>query len=244
MTSLGSIRIEGVSKVFRTDRGDSKPLDGLTLEIPAGEVTAVVGESGCGKTTLLRLIAGLEKTDAGRIVFEGRGGASPRVGVVFQEHRLFPWMTVRENIALAVRNLPPAEQKQKTDDALALVGLSERESAYPRELSGGQAQRVGLARALAASPDVLLMDEPFGALDALTRSRLYGEFVSILEKRPATVLLITHDVTEAVLLSRRIYELGGGKVKRVFDVPFPYPRTLSTPGVGALSDRILATFFQ
>ena len=143
-----------------------------------------------------------------------------------------------------MRNLPPAQQRQKTDEALALVGLASRESAYPRELSGGQAQRVGLARALAASPDVLLMDEPFGALDALTRNRLYGEFVSILEKRPATVLLITHDVTEAVLLSRRIYELGGGKVKRVFDVPFPYPRTLSTPGVGALSDRILATFFQ
>lgn len=245
--TLPAIRCESVTKTFRTDRGETTPLKDLSLEIPAGEITAVIGESGCGKTTLLRLIAGLEKPQAGRIRFTDAAGAnvpSPRIGVVFQEHRLFPWMSVTENIALAVRKLPEAERREKVSEAIELVGLQKWAGAFPRELSGGMAQRVGLARALVASPDILLMDEPFGALDALTRHRLYGEFVAIREKRPATTLLITHDVTEAVLLARRIHELGDGGLKTTFDVPFPYPRTLSTPGVGPLSDRILSTFLN
>lgn len=245
--NLPAIHCESVTKTFRTDRGETTPLKGLSLEIPAGEITAVIGESGCGKTTLLRLIAGLEKPDAGRIHFTdaaGAGSPSPRIGVVFQEHRLFPWMSVTENIALAVRKLPGTERREKVSEAIELVGLQKWAGAFPRELSGGMAQRVGLARALVASPDILLMDEPFGALDALTRHRLYGEFIAIREKRPATTLLITHDMTEAVLLARRIHELGDGSLKTTFDVPFPYPRTLSTPGVGALSDRILSTFLS
>ncbi|MDL2060463.1 ABC transporter ATP-binding protein [Mesosutterella sp. AGMB02718] len=237
---------ESLCKTFETPRGAVRPLQNLSLRAEPGEIAAVVGESGCGKTTLLRIIAGLERAEAGRVRFEGASGepASPRIGVVFQEHRLFPWMTVRENIELAVRRLPAPERRRRCGEILELVRLSGFEEAYPRELSGGMAQRVGLARALVGSPDVLLMDEPFGALDALTRHSLYREFVRVHAERPATTLLITHDVTEAVLLARHVHEIGGGRLLRTFDVPFPYPRTLSTPGLGGLSDRILATFLQ
>ncbi len=240
------IECRHLHKEFRTDRGPIIPAADLTVSFPAGEISSVVGESGCGKTTLIRMIAGLEAPDSGEVVFtdeHGRPGR-PRIGIVFQEPRLFPWMSTRENVALAVRKLPAPEREKRVDEVLRLVGLGEAAGLYPSELSGGMAQRAGLARALAALPDVLLLDEAFGALDALTRHRLHDEFVRIHASHPLTAVLITHDVAEAVILSRTIVELRHGKVAEAFEAPFPYPRTLGSPGVGELTDRIFSTFFN
>lgn len=240
------VRLSHVRKSFESDTRRVTPLEDLTLDLPAGRVTAVIGRSGCGKTTLLRLLAGLETPDAGEIVFSTTDGraARPRTAVVFQEHRLFPWMSVRRNVEVAVRHLPDAERRAKTDAVLALTGLSDAADAMPSMLSGGMSQRVGLARALVAEPELLLLDEAFSALDALTRRQLYDEFVRILTARPVTTLLVTHDVTEAVLLSARICRLEDGRASNIYALDAPYPRTLATPGVGALAETILHDFFQ
>ena len=242
---MWTIEVDHVNKAFASDRGRVVTADGLTFTAAAGEITAVIGESGCGKTTLLRMIAGLETPDSGSIRFTnpGKPDTPPRISVVFQEPRLFPWMTVRENVSLAVRELPDAEKWRRTDEALKAVRLSDAADAFPKELSGGMAQRAGFARAIAQSPDILLLDEAFGALDALTRTVLYQEFQALQRERRMTVLLITHDVLEAVMLSRTIMRLRGGVIDEFFAVPFPYPRSLATPGAGEPSHRIYGTFF-
>ena len=224
------VEIRNLRKVFSSDSRRTAPIDGLSLEMPAGGITAVIGRSGCGKTTLLRLLAGLEKPDSGEIRMEDAQGraAAPRTAVVFQEHRLFPWMSVRRNVEVAVRHLPADERRAKVDAVLA----------------GGMSQRVGLARALAAEPELLLLDEAFSSLDALTRRQLYDEFVRIHAARPVTTVLVTHDVTEAVLLSSRICRLENGVIARTYDNPAPYPRSLATPGLGALSEEILRGFLE
>lgn len=233
-----------IGKRFETARGVVEPLKDLTVTLPAGQITALVGESGCGKTTLLRIIAGLEEPTHGSLTMRSNASDArePRISIVFQEPRLFAWMTVRQNIEVAVRDLPEGVRKERVDASLALVGLVDASEAYPAELSGGMAQRVGLARALVSNPDVLLLDEAFSALDALTRMRLYKEFIQIHRTRPMTVLLITHDVTEAVLLSTRIHKLSQGRIGKTFGVPLSYPRSLSTPGVSEMSDAILNEF--
>ena len=239
------IHIEHLTKRYATESRSVTPVNDLTLDMPAGTVTAVIGRSGCGKTTLLRLLSGLEIPDSGTMTFtdaEGRP-VRPRFSVVFQEHRLFPWMNVRENVRVAVRNLAPQQQKAKTDAVLALTGLTGAADLMPAELSGGMSQRVGLARALVSEPDILLLDEAFSALDALTRRQLYDEFVRIYTERPVTTVLVTHDVTEAVLLSRRVCRLEDGCLASQVDVPWDYPRTLSTPGLSSLSEEILQQFF-
>ena len=174
---------------------------------------------------------------------QGRA-AAPRTAVVFQEHRLFPWMSVRRNVEVAVRHLPADERRAKVDAVLALTGLAHASEAMPAALSGGMSQRVGLARALAAEPELLLLDEAFSSLDALTRRQLYDEFVRIHAARPVTTVLVTHDVTEAVLLSSRICRLENGVIARTYDNPAPYPRSLATPGLGALSEEILRGFLE
>jgi ABC-type nitrate/sulfonate/bicarbonate transport system ATPase subunit len=239
------IECRHIGKRFQTNRGCVEPLKDVTLTLPAGQITALIGESGCGKTTLLRIIAGLEQAGSGKLLMtpaQDTEGRAPRVAVVFQEPRLFAWMSVYQNIEIAVRDLPPDERRSRVEKILALVGLTQAAQAFPSELSGGMAQRVGLARALVLEPDVLLLDEAFSALDALTRMRLYKEFIRIHETRPMTVLLITHDVTEAVLLSKQVYKLCQGRVASHFSVPFDYPRSLSTPGVSDMSDLILKEF--
>ena len=234
---MWTIEVDQVSKAFASDRGRVVTADGLTLTAAAGEITAVIGESGCGKTTLLRMIAGLETPDSGSIRFTNpeKPDTAPRISVVFQEPRLFPWIAVRE--------LPGSEKWGRTDEALKAVRLCDAADAFPKELSGGMAQRAGFARAIAQSPDILLLDEAFGALDALTRTVLYQEFQALQSERRMTVLLITHDVLEAVMLSRTILRLRGGVIDESFAVPFPYPRSLATPGAGDLSHRIYGTFF-
>ena len=217
-------------------------VDDLNLAFTPGAVTAIVGESGCGKTTLLRLIAGLESPDAGGITVSDASGKPARIGMVFQEPRLFAWLTVAENVALAVRDLPPEEQSRRVRETLTAVGLTDFAEAYPHELSGGMAQRAGFARALAGNPDVLLLDEAFSALDALTRDRLRREFLRILEARPMTVILVTHDVLEAVLLAQDIIKLSAGKVVRRWQCGAPHPRRITDTGPAALAAEITDSF--
>ena len=240
------VTCEHLTKRFTRTDGTVTPLRDLSIKLAPGEITALIGRSGCGKTTLLRLMAGLEHPDSGTIAFTDEQGraVNPKLAVVFQEHRLFPWMNVKENLRVAIRDLPASEQEKRIAEVLSLIGLSDFALAYPQELSGGMSQRVGFARALVSEPDILLMDEPFSALDALTRHQLYREFIDVYLKRPMTVLLITHDVTEAVLLSRCIYQLSSEQHARRYDMTQPYPRHLSTPGVTVLSDTILDSFSQ
>lgn len=238
-----TITCEHLTKTFESDRGPVSPINDLSLTFKQGTINAVIGQSGCGKTTLLRMIAGLDTPTVGQISYKG-DGHDPRVSIVFQEPRLFPWFTVRENIRLSVRHLPQEEQTRLVDEALSLVGLEHVAEAMPAELSGGMAQRVGLARALCPKPDVLLLDEAFSALDALTRTRLYEEFMAIHAAVPMTTVLITHDVTEAVLLATKIYRLGTGCLEAEYEVPFAYPRRLSSPGVAQLSDEIFTAFIK
>lgn len=219
------------------------PLADVTLRLERGAVTALLGRSGCGKTTLLKVIAGLLPAASGRVRFEYPEGApadaKPVLGVVFQTPMLLPWKTVRENVELALLPLAPEERRAKAESALALAGLLDRAQDWPQNLSGGQQQRVGFARALARSPQLLLMDEPFGALDALTRSELQLECVRIFAETKMTVLMITHDVREAVAMADRIALMARGVIESVVDVPAIKPRRLSDPATAAFEERIL-----
>lgn len=236
-------------KSLRTGYADASgevrrmPLADVTLRLERGAVTALLGRSGCGKTTLLKVIAGLLPAASGRVRFEYPEGApadaKPVLGVVFQTPMLLPWKTVRENVELALLPLAPEERRAKAESALALAGLLDREQDWPQNLSGGQQQRVGFARALARSPQLLLMDEPFGALDALTRSELQLECVRIFAETKMTVLMITHDVREAVAMADRIALMARGVIESVVDVPATKPRRLSDPATAALEERIL-----
>jgi ABC-type nitrate/sulfonate/bicarbonate transport system ATPase subunit len=222
--------IHGLSRRFIKKEGRGKPtviaaVDGLSLAVPAGSFTVILGPSGCGKTTLLRLIAGLERPDAGEIRFREtvRELSKPRIGFMFQDPRLLPWLTVEANLGLAfpARN---AETAATIDQVLGLVGLTDWKAAYPRQLSGGMAQRVALGRALCRQPELLLLDEPFGALDAFTRSRLRGDLERLLETLDITVLLVTHDIEEAVYLADRVVFMESGTVRGDLAVPLARPR--------------------
>ena len=222
------------------------PLRALTLSLERGAVTALLGRSGCGKTTLLKVIAGLLPKTGGALRFDygetkslGSTERRPVLGVVFQTPMLLPWKTVQENVELALLSASETKRRAEAQRALALAGLADRADDWPENLSGGQQQRVGFARALARSPELLLMDEPFGALDALTRSELQLECVRILSRTKMTVLMITHDVREAVAMADRIALMSEGTVKHVFDATSPKPRRLSDPEAAALEERIL-----
>ena len=226
------LSIESVGKTFEARKGDFVALAGVDLAIRRGEFVALIGHSGCGKSTLLNLVAGLIEPSAGAIVLAGRhvAGPGPDRGVVFQNHSLLPWLSCFDNVHLAVERVfrePRSRLRQRTHAALELVGLSHAEHKYPQELSGGMKQRVGIARALAIEPKVLLLDEPFGALDALTRATLQDELMRIVGKTGATVLMVTHDVDEAVLLSDRVVMMTNGPaatIGEVLEVSLPRPR--------------------
>ena len=201
------LAIRAVSKSYRVDGRTLQVLNRVALDIAPGEFVSVVGASGCGKSTLLRLIVGLDTEYDGAILLEGRriDGPGPERGIVFQDHRLFPWLTVAGNIALGLEaaNVPPAEQHQRIAENIALVGLQGFENAYPHQLSGGMAQRAAIARALVGQPEILLLDEPLGALDSLTRAYLQEELLRIWRQGAVTMIMVTHDVEEAVYLSDR-----------------------------------------
>ncbi len=236
------IQIQGVAQTFKTAKGVFPALRDVDLNIAKGEFVALIGHSGCGKSTLLNLIAGLTVPTSGALICANREikGPGPERAVVFQNHSLLPWLTCYENVYLAVERVfgaankstgvnaeNKAQLKARTDAALALVGLTPAAQKRPGEISGGMKQRVGIARALCMEPKVLLMDEPFGALDALTRAKLQDELLQIVAKTQSTVVMVTHDVDEAVLLSDKIVMLTNGPaatIGEVLSVDLPRPR--------------------
>ncbi|WP_026791179.1 ABC transporter ATP-binding protein [Pleomorphomonas oryzae] len=214
-----------------------RALDGVRELFPAGSITAVVGRSGCGKTTLLRLLAGLTEPSSGEV----RRAPSHSVGVVFQEARLMPWLDVAANVAFPLKGrLSDADMAAHVDEALALVSLTEVRRALPVQLSGGMAQRVAIARALAQQPDILLLDEPFSALDAFTRRSLQRVLIDIWRARRPTVVLVTHDVEEAVLLGESVVEMEAGHVVGRVTIDLPFPREATDPAVVDHRRSILA----
>ena len=234
MSDAKFLQIQGVEQTFRTAKGVFPALRGIDLAIAQGEFVALIGHSGCGKSTLLNLIAGLTTPTAGALICAGREikGPGPERAVVFQNHSLLPWLTCEGNVHLAVERVFGAREskarlKERTHAALELVGLAHAAHKRPGEISGGMKQRVGIARALSMEPQVLLMDEPFGALDALTRARLQDELLEIVARTRSTVVMVTHDVDEAALLSDRIVKLTHGPAAPIgegLDVDMARPR--------------------
>jgi len=234
MSDAKYIEIQGVEQTFKTRKGNFPALREINLTVAKGEFVTLIGHSGCGKSTLLNLIAGLTTPTNGVLLCADKeiAGPGPERAVVFQNHSLLPWLTCFENVYLAVERVFGATEnkarlKTRTEAALALVGLTPAAQKRPGEISGGMKQRVGIARALSMEPKVLLMDEPFGALDALTRAKLQDELLDIVARTRSTVVMVTHDVDEAVLLSDRIVMLTNGPaatIGEVLRVDLPRPR--------------------
>jgi len=242
------IEIAHLTKSFVNERTGRvvTALDDFSLDVRDGEFLCVVGPSGCGKTTLLQILAGLEPASSGTMMLDGRPilGAGADRGVVFQGYALFPWRTVVENIAfgLEVKGLPRAQRLDAAMRYAQMVGLKGFEQSYPNELSGGMKQRVGIARALANEPEVLLMDEPFGALDAQTREIMQRDLLDLQRTARRTVVFITHGVQEAVFLADRIVVMTArpGRIKAVIDVDLPHPRDVTMPEFGQLMRPVYA----
>lgn len=241
------LALRHISKHFRTSRQDTLALDDVTLEVRPREFICIVGPSGCGKSTLLNIAAGIDTDYQGEAVFEGapiRGMAQQRA-VVFQEPALFPWLNVRDNVefGLKLRGVPKEQRREIVDRQLALVNLSRFDRAYIHELSGGMKQRAQLARGLAVEPHVLLMDEPFAALDAQTRDDLQLELQSVWARIGTTVLFVTHNVREAVILGDRVVVMSPspGRIKKIIDIPLERPRT---PDDHAVADLAAAVRYE
>lgn len=239
------LSVDGLSKNYIIDRKPLRVLEKIDLDVKAGEFVSIVGRSGCGKSTLLRLISGLENDYSGQIRLDGELISKPSLdrGLIFQDPSLLPWMTVRENVAFALVHvsIPQKEKDDRVAEHIDLVGLKGFESAYPKELSGGMAQRAAIARALVTRPKLLLLDEPLGALDALTRVRLQGELQRIWLQHQVTMIMVTHDVEEAVYLGDRVVIMDShpGRIRRVVDVPFAHPRDRASAGLHAIRDDVL-----
>jgi len=248
------VQIENVSMAFDGKNGKFSALKDITLTIGQGEFVSLIGHSGCGKSTLLNLVAGLLRPTAGVLLCGGReiDGPGPDRGVVFQNHSLLPWLTCFDNVYLAVervfgRKENKASLKRRTREALALVHLTHAEHKRPHEISGGMKQRVGIARALAIAPQVMVLDEPFGALDALTRANLQDELIRIVDEIGSTVLMVTHDVDEAVLLSDRVVMMTNGPaatVGEIIEINLPRPRNRLALANDARYHRYRATVLE
>lgn len=228
------VKIDHVEKIYQGRSGEVVALNGVDMEIRENEFVCVVGPSGCGKSTLLNIIAGLERPTSGRVCVKGKEVVNPgsERGVIFQQYALFPWLTVKKNVkfGLKLRGVKEPELSAIADKYIRLVGLEEFGDSYPKELSGGMKQRVAIARAYAVNPEILLMDEPFGALDAQTRTQLQTELLEAWEKEKKTCFFITHDVEEAIILAQRVVIMSArpGRVKEIVPVNIPYPRTQET----------------
>ena len=241
------LAVRNVSKSFGESLHTYLALDGIDLEVSQGEFVCLLGPSGCGKSTLLNILAGFDQASAGTVDFEGapvRGAGKDRV-MFFQDAgaALLPWLTAEENVrfALRVRNVPKAEWPAIIDKYLEMVGLKEHRTKFPAQLSGGMRQRLQIARALAVEPKVLLMDEPFGALDALTRRRMHGFLLDIWRRTGTTVVFVTHDIAEAVTLADRICVMSvgqGSRITEVIPVGLPRPRDLADPDAARVFKRV------
>jgi NitT/TauT family transport system ATP-binding protein len=248
MTPVGepAIRIQGLRKVFSSGGGEVVALDGVDMEVGPGELVCLLGPSGCGKSTLLNAVAGFSPPTEGTVVANGRtvSGPGPDRAMVFQEYALFPWMTVERNVAfgLEMKGAPRPEIKEKVDALLAKLHLGEFRSRFPKDLSGGMRQRVAIARALAIDAPMLLMDEPFGALDALTRRNLQDELLRIWTELRVTILFVTHGIEESVYLADRVVVMTyrPGTVKRIVPVRLSRPRDPASPEFNALERELSA----
>jgi ABC-type nitrate/sulfonate/bicarbonate transport system ATPase subunit len=249
MAHAATLEIKALNKQYQV-RGETLPvLENISLSVKQGEFVSIVGASGCGKSTLLKLIIGLEDDYQGELLQDGNNivGTSLERGIVFQEHRLFPWLTVEQNIGIGLLNntrLTDEEKRKSIQDHIELVGLKDFADAYPYQLSGGMSQRVAIARALVNRPEVLLLDEPFGALDAFTRAYLQQELQHIWEKEGITMILVTHDVEEAVYLGDRVVVMQPrpGRIKRIVDVPLPRERNRASAAFAAIKEEVMNEF--
>jgi NitT/TauT family transport system ATP-binding protein len=240
------IKIHDLSKDFLTERGDLiQALEHIHLEVTVNDFLCLVGPSGCGKSTLLRIVAGLEQASAGAVFFRGSPLTRPHreIGMVFQEYSLLPWRSVQDNVSLGpeFQGKPKRERRQIAHQFLHLVRMDRFARSYPYELSGGMQQRVAIARALANNPEVLLMDEPFGALDAHTRILLQKELLRIWGEHRKTILFVTHSVDEALYLADRIVVMSArpGKIREILEVPLSRPRDRANPWYSRMAVRIL-----
>ena len=247
------VRIDNVYKTFYSRGNETVALSGVSLDIHDNEFVSVVGPSGCGKSTLLNIIAGLTAPTEGKVYCDGREvtGTGTERGVVFQQYALFPWLTVKKNVmfALEMRSVKGKDAAAGAMKYLEMVDLVKFADHYPKELSGGMKQRVAIARAYAAEPEVLLMDEPFGALDAQTRTQLQTELLATWEREKKTCFFITHDVEEAIILAQRVVIMSArpGRIREIVEVNIPYPRTQETkltPEFNALKNRIWSQVYQ
>ncbi|HSE64283.1 MAG TPA: ABC transporter ATP-binding protein [Thermoanaerobaculia bacterium] len=237
------VRVRGLSKAFHTNGHEVRVLEDIDLDVRDGELVCILGPSGCGKSTLLNIVGGFLAASSGEVTIDGAPvrDPDPRRIFVFQERGVFPWLTVEGNIGFGISGLAPAEKAGRIAHYVRLVGLEGFENAYPQELSGGMKQRVEVARALAVNPDVLYLDEPFGALDSITRLVMRGELLRIWEAEKKTILFVTHDIDESVQLADRVVVLSArpGSIRRIVDINLPHPRDLSSPRYLALRDSIL-----
>ena len=230
ITNPKKISLKGVNKIYKSKRGDVQALKDLDLDIEDGEFLVIVGASGCGKTTLLNLVAGFDNATTGEVQLDGEAitGITPKCGMIFQQYALFPWKTVQENVefGLKMKRVSKADRKETGKKFIDLVGLKGFEKSYPHQLSGGMKQRVSIARSLANDPKVMLLDEPFAALDAMTRQVLQEQLVRIYEKHRKTILFITHSIDEALLLSSRIVVMTArpGRIAQEIMNDLPHPR--------------------
>lgn len=243
-----TLSIQNVNKSFTVDGQKVDVLKDINLEVQEGGFIAIVGHSGCGKSTLLKIIAGLEKNDTGLVTVDGKEVNGPGMdrGMIFQEHRLFPWMSIEKNVQLGLKGLSKEEKTKLSDQYLELVKLSEFKKAYPSQLSGGMSQRAAIARSLVSQPEVLLLDEPFGALDALTKIELQEELLKIRERFHNTMLMVTHDIEEAVYLADRIVVMSArpGRIKDVIKVELGTYRDRGGSDFAHYKKKIFDYFFE
>ncbi len=240
-----TVSINEVSKYFSKQTGTVQVLENINFQLERGDFVTVIGPSGCGKSTLLKIVAGLDNDFEGEIIIDGEHITKPskKQGFIFQEHRLFPWLTVEENIA-ADLSLKDKYVKGKVKEWVEIVRLDGFEKSYPKEISGGMSQRVAIARALLRDPNVLLLDEPFGALDAFTRSHLQEVLLNIWEQKKTTMIFVTHDIDEAIYLSNRIIIMSAkpGKIHKVIENNLPYPRSKTSESFQEIRKKVLQQF--
>lgn len=243
----GKLEIKNLSKVFENKDQKLEALNDISIIINEGEFISILGSSGCGKSTLLRIIAGLETDYSGAVLLDGEQIRKPSInkGFVFQDHRLFPWLTVEQNIGYGIPDKQP-DKKDLIKDMIKLVGLEGFEKSLPKQLSGGMAQRTAIARALANKPKVLLLDEPFGALDAMTRINMQEELLKIWEVEKITIILVTHDIEEAVYLGDRVVVLSSrpGQIKKISGVDMARPRDRMDKDFVVEKRKIYYEFFE
>jgi len=249
MNTTAPLIIQHVTKIYKAENGDIEALSDINLKVDPGEFVSIVGTSGCGKSTLLKLIVGLENNFRGKILLgdDPIKGTDVNRGMIFQEARLFPWLTVEENIAFGlVDKYSQLEKKEIVNNHISLVGLGGFAKSYPHQLSGGMQQRVSIARALVNNPKILTLDEPFGALDALTRIQMQQEVLRIWEMEKTTMLLVTHDIDEAIYLSDRVVVISSrpGKINKIIAVDLPRPRDRNSIEFVSIKKEIYAELFK